>query len=119
MLAQALAVTYAAKKVSELAPGVGSDTDINFVLRDAIFGIWDHLAPELDRLITKYAGEAHKLGEKAVAELQAFIDKPREKSTDDKGPPGKEKQHDEMKVGKKKPVKKRRNDSVVAKTKSA
>jgi hypothetical protein len=78
--APALASTFAAKKNAEIAPGVGSSTDINIVLKDAIFPLWDHVTPELGRLYKKYLDEVSKFGDLLVDELQQFINKPQDKN---------------------------------------
>jgi hypothetical protein len=46
--APALAVLYAAKKAAEIAPGVGRATDIQIVLREGHFPLWDHVHKPLE-----------------------------------------------------------------------
>lgn len=98
MLAPTLATLFAAKKNAEIAPGVGTYTDINIVLRDGIFPLWDRVGPELHRLYRKYSGELDRISNEIVVELQHFIDTPHqsegEKPDDAKGPPGKDAQAD-------------------------
>ena len=96
MLAPTLATIYAAKKNGEIAPGVGKHTDINIVLKDGVFPLWDRVAPELERLYGKYSDELTRISNAFVGELQTFIDKSpvneEGKSPDGKGPPGKDAQ---------------------------
>jgi hypothetical protein len=75
-MAPALASIFAAKKNAEVAPGVGISTDINFVLKDSIFPIWDYVSPELSRLYQKYSQEVSSVGDRMVHELNEFIGKP-------------------------------------------
>lgn len=95
-LAPTLATLFAAKKNAEIAPGVGSYTDINIVLKDGVFPLWERAGPELHRLYRKYSLELDRISNEIVAELQHFIDTPQstesEKVDDAKGPPGKDAQ---------------------------
>jgi hypothetical protein len=84
VLAPSLAAIFAAKKNAEIAPGVGSSTDINIVLKDAIFPLWERARPEIETLYKKYTAETSALGDRMVAELQEFIDKPKQADQDDK-----------------------------------
>jgi hypothetical protein len=68
-----LAVLYTAKKNSEIAPGVGKNTDMHVVLKDGVFPLWDHVPPELGRLYSKYMEELSKLGESLITELDNFM----------------------------------------------
>jgi hypothetical protein len=72
-MAPALASIFAAKKNAEIAPGVGSNTDIHFILKDAVFPIWDSVAPELARLYQKYSAEVSKFGDSMIQEPNEFI----------------------------------------------
>lgn len=76
MLAPALASIYAAKKNAEIAPGVGRATDMQIVLKDAIFPVWDSVTPELERLYAKYSAEVSAIGEGLVHELNEFVGRP-------------------------------------------
>jgi hypothetical protein len=96
MLAPSLASIFAAKKNAEIAPGVGSYTDINIVLKTGIFPLWDRVGPEIHRLYRKYAQEVDRISSEIVTELQYFIDRPEpsegDKVDEVKGPPGKDSQ---------------------------
>jgi hypothetical protein len=98
MIAPTLASLFAAKKNAEISPGVGSYTDINIVLKDGVFPLWERAGPELNRLYRKYSHELDRISNEMVAELQHFIDTSQstegEKVDDAKGPPGKDAQAD-------------------------
>jgi hypothetical protein len=74
--APALASIYAAKKNAEIAPGVGSATDMQLVLKEGTFPIWDRVPPELARLYDEYQKQVSTIGEALVAELNEFVGKP-------------------------------------------
>lgn len=92
MFAPTLAAIFAAKKNAEIAPGVGTSTDINIILKDGVFPLWDYVPPELGRLYKKYEDEVSKFGDVLVHELDEFMNRPRDQvATDDgaiEGPPG-------------------------------
>jgi hypothetical protein len=89
IFAPTLASIFAAKKNAEIAPGVGSNTDINIVLKTGISPLWDYVNPELEKLYKKYTAEVSKFGELMVDELQAFINMPRgQAAKDDKAGKG-------------------------------
>lgn len=98
MIAHTLAAVFAAKKNAEIAPGVGSYTDINIVLKNGVFPLWERVGPELARLYRKYSGELEKLSVEIVTEIQSFIDTPqtyeKENADGTKGPIGKHAQAD-------------------------
>lgn len=74
ILAPALAITYAAKKSAEIAPGVGKQhTDIMLILRDAVFPLWDDVAGSLRSLYDQYEKDNVALIERAVAQLQEAV----------------------------------------------
>jgi hypothetical protein len=77
IFAPALAAIFASKRNAEIAPGVGSQTDLHIVLRGGPCPVGDVVQPELDRLYKKYSAEVVEIGNKLVAELQEFIDSPR------------------------------------------
>jgi len=77
IFAPTLASVFAAKKNSEIAPGVGTDTDINVVLKSGISPLWPYVNPMLEELYKKYSNEVSKFGDMMVDELQTFINKPR------------------------------------------
>jgi hypothetical protein len=86
-LAPALTALYAAKKGAELAPGVGTTTDIRVVLKDAHFDLWENVDDQLTTLFKKYNTQANALGDQMIAELAAYLDRPQQasQSADDKG----------------------------------
>jgi hypothetical protein len=73
--AASLASIFAAKKNAEIAPGVGTHTDMHAVLKDGPFQIWNHIPPELARLFQKYSAEVSKFGDLMVKELDEFLAK--------------------------------------------
>jgi hypothetical protein len=88
MIAPTLAALFAAKRNAEIAPGVGTYTDINIVLKGGISPLWDRVGPELHRLYRKYSQELDRISNEIVAELQGFIDRPQQSESDDpKGSP--------------------------------
>jgi len=70
-----LAATYAAKKVAETAPGVGSSTDIHLVTRDAVTRLWQHAFDSLEETYRKYLKEHGELVQKSVNELHEKMQK--------------------------------------------
>lgn len=76
IFAPTLASVFAAKKNSEIAPGVGSATDINVILNDGISSLWAPTLPKLEDLYSKYQIEVAKFGKSLVDELQGFINEP-------------------------------------------
>lgn len=68
--AQALAAAFAAKKAAEIAPGVGTVTDMFVILRSGI----ERLSPEahalVQRLFDQHQGSVRKLVDDAVQQLQ-------------------------------------------------
>ncbi len=76
ILAPTLAALFAAKRSAELAPGVGSATDINIILKDAHFPLWSSVRTEIERLFASYNRQAVSLGDQMTAELQSFLDEP-------------------------------------------
>ena len=75
-LAPTLSALYAAKKNAEIAPGVGTATDVNIILRNGRFEVWPSVCSEVEKLFEKYNAQARLLGDQMTAELQAFLDKP-------------------------------------------
>lgn len=84
LFASTLAVLFAAKKNSEIAPGVGSSTDMHVVLKDGVFPLWGHVPPELQRLYTKYTGELGKLGDALIKEIDEFMQRPQGQEPNDR-----------------------------------
>ena len=79
-LGPALAATFAAKKAAEVAPGVGSATDIRVVLRDASFPLWDHVDAELKKIYEEYELEREEIAQYAVTELDKVLYAPAPKT---------------------------------------
>lgn len=78
---------------------MGESTDINIILKDGVYPLWQHVSPELEKLYKKYSDEVSKFGELMVNELQEFINAPRDQEaqngkTDKGGPSGKDAQSD-------------------------
>jgi hypothetical protein len=86
-LAPSLTALYAAKKGAELAPGVGSATDIRIVLKSGSFDLWENVSGELASLYKKYNAQAEALGIQMINELQSYLDGPQQtnQGADDKG----------------------------------
>jgi 20S proteasome alpha/beta subunit len=84
------ALTYAAKKTAELAPGVGAHTDITLVLKDHVETLREDVTKELRRLYAAYLPKLAALGSEFVDEFQAYISKPSLQVADEepKGLPG-------------------------------
>jgi 20S proteasome alpha/beta subunit len=71
--AAALAATYVAKKASEIAPGVGTNTDIHLVFKGAIEQLRDDVHSKVRELYENYDAQRRKLAEGIVAELAGFV----------------------------------------------
>ncbi len=80
-LAPALAVAYTAKKAAETAPGVGTNTDIQIILRGGGFPIWHGVQDRLSFLYAEYANKRSAIAMEAVQKLQEFINAPENSST--------------------------------------
>ena len=78
--AYALAQTYAAKRPAEVAPGVGSRTDINVVLSDRWVHLPDDTRSKLEQLYGEYRTCQDELAIQTVAQLQEFLDATRSPS---------------------------------------
>jgi 20S proteasome alpha/beta subunit len=69
LFANSLAATYSAKKVSETAPGVGTNTDIHMVNKFGVTKLWPDAFDNVERIYKKYC-EAHtKLISESIQEL--------------------------------------------------
>jgi hypothetical protein len=73
-LAPALAATFAAKKGAQIAPGVGTYTDVYIILKDAHFRLWENVDKKLHEIFEKYRAQTEQLTIDAITELQAYID---------------------------------------------
>jgi 20S proteasome alpha/beta subunit len=67
--ASSLAVTYAAKKAAETAPGVGTDTDMHLVTKHAVIKLWDNAFAHVERIFQKYREAQAKLVLDSISEL--------------------------------------------------
>jgi 20S proteasome alpha/beta subunit len=73
-LAPALAACYAAKKAAEVAPGVGTTTDITIVYKDRIEQLVPAVAAQLPTVYESYKKGRTELEVKIVNEIQEFLD---------------------------------------------
>jgi 20S proteasome alpha/beta subunit len=71
-----LVVSYAAKKISELAPGVGQSTDIKIVFRDHIEELRPDVGNRLHELFLEYKEKASNLGLECIGEMFKYITTP-------------------------------------------
>jgi 20S proteasome alpha/beta subunit len=69
LFANSLAAIYAAKKVAETAPGVGTNTDIHLVNKFGVTRLWPEAFESLERIYQKYREAQSKLVLDAVQEL--------------------------------------------------
>jgi 20S proteasome alpha/beta subunit len=75
-LPEALASIYAAKKAAEVAPGVGTHTDINIVLREGTVSIaatWPHVYNKLNEIYSQFLKRREALSTQSVQELHEFL----------------------------------------------
>ena len=68
----ALAAVYHAKKIAEIAPGVGKGTDVHLIFRSGVEKLWTGYPEKLAELYDKYEGERAKLGTGIIEELERF-----------------------------------------------
>jgi len=90
-LAPALAAVFAAKKAGDLAPGVGEFTDINLVMKDSYFPLWNKVHGKMHELYKRVAEDVTTIAKDAIAELDKFIGTPEaddDKKAEDGKPPG-------------------------------
>jgi hypothetical protein len=73
MFNEALAAVYAAKKNGEIAPGVGTETDITLILDAHVGGLRDDFMNTLQRMYAKYDTARRAMGESFVAELREAL----------------------------------------------
>lgn len=71
--APALAAIFAAKKNAEVAPGVGTATDIHVILKDHTERLSDPIAGKLEELYKTYDQDRRTLETSVVSQLQNFI----------------------------------------------
>lgn len=72
-MSPALAMTFAAKKNAEVAPGVGGYTDIQIVLKDRMFPLWQPAHDELDKVYADFTKELGALVNGFVNSLDQTI----------------------------------------------
>ncbi len=72
--APALSAVLAAKKAAEVAPGVGTDTDIHIIFKSNVETLRRDIAIKLLELYESYKNERLSLDQRTVNELQNFID---------------------------------------------
>ncbi len=77
VFAWAQASIYAAKKIAELAPGVGKYTDLHLVHRMGHELVLPLAIRKLEELYGKYTGKTDELARQMIEELQNFMDDPR------------------------------------------
>lgn len=69
----ALAATYAAKKIAEIAPGVGKATDMRLIVKNVIEPISADIFEKLESVYSNFEMKRRNLSSEAVAELQNTI----------------------------------------------
>jgi hypothetical protein len=74
--AAALSFGFAAKKASELAPGIGAETDITLVFKDEHQRLRPDVASKVHELYLEYVPKVHALGDEYIDKVQEFISKP-------------------------------------------
>src|SRR2546423_10195886 len=86
----ALVLSYAAKKVSEVAPGVGRNTDIKLVFREHIEELRPDVGNRLHELFIGYSEKANRLGIECIDSMHQYVSKPIVQDADEppKGIPG-------------------------------
>jgi 20S proteasome alpha/beta subunit len=86
----ALSYAFAAKKSAEVAPGVGSNTDVLLVFRNEIIRLWPHIATKLNDLFVEYSSKVRNIEQAFLDELQGYISQPTAQDANDppKGIPG-------------------------------
>lgn len=73
-LAPALAATFAAKKLAQIAPGVGDSTDLYLVTRDGHMRLSDGLYGKLHEVHNGYSSAVTDAAISAIDQLQGYID---------------------------------------------
>ena len=72
--APALAAVFAAKKAAEVAPGVGSMTDLNLVFKNSVERLRSDVESELEKIYFDFIARRTDLVSKAMQDLQTFIE---------------------------------------------
>jgi 20S proteasome alpha/beta subunit len=88
--AMALGTIFVAKKIAELAPGVGENTDITMVFRDRIEKLRPDVASKVNGLFLEYVPKTRALGLEYIGYINEYIRKPTIQVADEtpKGLPG-------------------------------
>jgi 20S proteasome alpha/beta subunit len=71
--ADALAATYNAKKVSETAPGVGTNTDIHLIGRHGWAPLWETAFTAVERIYKEFLEKQAKLRLDSIQELSKYL----------------------------------------------
>jgi hypothetical protein len=71
--APALALTYAAKKAAEIAPGVGKDTDMHIILKNKIETVTDDTMKKLDSVHGAFSRRRESLAADAIRDIQEYL----------------------------------------------
>jgi hypothetical protein len=75
--APALAAAFTARKSAEVAPGVGTTTDIHILTKDGHFRLWPDVQKKVHDLYEECRRNRSCLAEAAVLELDGFMGKQR------------------------------------------
>jgi len=70
---RALAMTYAAKKAAEVAPGVGRTTDVHIVFKTGIETLTPAIQRKLDALFEEYQADVREVGNRTIDKLNSFV----------------------------------------------
>jgi len=73
MFAQALAVTFAAKRAADIAPGVGEFTDVYLVMKDNYFPLWENVNKKLHDLYKSASDGITQIVVDSISSLDAYI----------------------------------------------
>jgi len=74
--ATALTAIYAAKKAADIAPGVGTDTDLYLVFKDGFVPVPQETAAEMAEIYENDVRQKRVLRSTAIAQLQECLNKP-------------------------------------------
>jgi 20S proteasome alpha/beta subunit len=84
-LAPALSLIYSAKKAAEIAPGVGTNTDIHIILRDGIWRLdqWlPHVNEGLRGIYSEFVSSRERLFTESITKVQDLIDAPQKEAAE-------------------------------------
>lgn len=74
---RAAVLTYAAKKVAELAPGVGTNTDLTFVFTTGCERMPDEMSAKLHSLYLEHLPRVSAVGMQFIDDFQAYVSGPK------------------------------------------